>query len=318
MQFDDDAQLDSGQVRDERGSGPARGGGPGGGLGGGFGLPGGRGGLIGLILTLIAAVVGVPLALTDGSGGTSNALSSASSGDVSGTVSSGSLAAKCRTGADANVSDDCRVVAVVNSVQNYWTGFFAANNQKYPQAQTVIFSGATRTGCGTATSAVGPFYCPADRTVYLDLGFWQELKTKFGARGGPFAQAYVLAHEYGHHVQNLTGALRNSQSSQQGANSGAVRVELQADCYAGLWAHYATTTKDAYGRVLIKDLTKQDISDGLDAAAAVGDDRIQAQYQQRVTPETWTHGSAAQRQKWFLTGYQTGDFQSCDTFSGAV
>ena len=313
MQFDDDAQLDSGQVRDERGSGPSRGG-----LPGGFGLPGGRGGLVGLILALIAAVVGVPLALTDGSGSSSNSLTSSGNGDATGTVSTGALAAKCRTGADANINDDCRVVAVVNSVQNYWTGFFAGSNQKYPPAQTVIFSGATRTGCGTATSAVGPFYCPSDRTVYLDLGFWQELRTKFGARGGPFAQAYVLAHEYGHHVQNLTGALRNSQSSQQGANSGAVRVELQADCYAGLWAHYATTTKDANGRALIKDLTKQDISDGLDAAAAVGDDRIQAQYQGRVTPETWTHGSAAQRQKWFLTGYQTGNFQSCDTFSGAV
>ncbi|ACU74206.1 protein of unknown function zinc metallopeptidase putative [Catenulispora acidiphila DSM 44928] len=317
MRFDDDAQLDSDQVRDERGSGPARGG-LGGGFGGGFGLPGGRGGLIGLILTLIAAAVGVPLALTEGSGTSSSSLSSSGSGNVTGTVGTGSLAAKCRTGADANASDDCRVVAVVNSVQNYWTGFFARNNQKYPPAQTVIFSGSTRTGCGSATSAVGPFYCPSDRTVYLDLGFWQELKTKFGARGGPFAQAYVLAHEYGHHVQNLTGALRNSQSSQQGANSGAVRVELQADCYAGLWAHYATTTKDANGRVLIKDLTKQDISDGLDAAAAVGDDRIQAEFHQRVTPETWTHGSAAQRQRWFLTGYQTGNFQSCDTFSGAL
>lgn len=320
MQFDDDARLDSGQVRDERGSGPSPGGGLGGGFGGGFGLPGGRGGLVGVILALIAAVVGVPLALTDagGSGTSSNSLSSSGTGTSTGAVTSGSLAAKCRTGADANVSDDCRVVAVVNSVQNYWTGFFARNNQKYPPAQTVIFSGATRTACGSATSAVGPFYCPGDRTAYLDLGFWQDLKTKFGARGGPFAQAYVLAHEYGHHIQNLTGALRNSQSSQQGANSGAVRVELQADCYAGLWAHYATTTKDADGRVLIKDLTKQDISDGLDAAAAVGDDRIQAQYQHRVTPETWTHGSAAQRQKWFLTGYQTGDFQSCDTFSGAL
>ena len=314
MQFDDDAQLDSDQVRDERGSGPSRGGG----LGGGFGLPGGRGGLAGLILALIAAVIGVPLALTDGSGSSSHSVSSAGSGDATGSVGSGSLAAKCRTGADANASDDCRVVAVVNSVQNYWTGFFARNNQKYPPAQTVIFSGATRTACGTATSAVGPFYCPGDRTVYLDLGFWQDLKTKFGARGGPFAQAYVIAHEYGHHVQNLTGTLSKSQNSQQGANSGAVRVELQADCYAGLWAHYATTTKDANGRVLIKDLTRQDVADGLDAAAAVGDDRIQAQYQGRVTPESWTHGSAAQRQKWFLTGYQTGEFRSCDTFSGAV
>jgi len=305
MQFDDDAQLDSGQVRDERGSGPSG--------GGGFGMPGGRGGLIGLILALIGAVIGVPLALTDG-GSSSNSTSSTSTG----TVGSGELAAKCRTGADANTSDDCRVVAVVNSVQDYWTGFFARNNQKYPPAQTVIFSGATRTACGTASSAVGPFYCPGDRTVYLDLGFWQELRTKFGARGGPFAQAYVIAHEYGHHIQNLTGVLRNSQNSQQGANSGAVRVELQADCYAGLWAHYATTTKDTGGRTLIKDLTRQDIADGLDAAAAVGDDRIQAQYQGRVTPESWTHGSAAQRQKWFLTGYQTGNFASCDTFSGAV
>lgn len=209
-------------------------------------------------------------------------------------------------------------MAIVNSVQNYWGGVFARNGQKYPPAQTVIFSGSTRTGCGTATSAVGPFYCPTDRTVYLDLGFWQELRTKFGARGGPFAQAYVVAHEYGHHIQNLTGTLSKSQSSKQGANSGAVRVELQADCYAGLWAHYATTTKDANGRTLISSLTQQDIADGLDAAAAVGDDRIQQEFQGRVTPETWTHGSAQQRQKWFLTGYQTGNPQSCETFSGSI
>ena len=228
------------------------------------------------------------------------------------------LAAKCRTGADANTQDDCRVVAVVNSVQNFWTQLFAANGQKYPPAQTVIYSGATRTGCGNATSAVGPFYCPADRTVYLDLGFWKELTQKFGARGGPFAQSYVIAHEYGHHVQNLTGTITNGNNSRQGANSGAVRVELQADCYAGLWAHYAATTKDANGRTLIKDITQQDIADGLDAAAAVGDDRIQAEFQGKVTPESWTHGSAAQRQKWFLTGYQTGDVKRCDTFSGSI
>ncbi|GAA2060885.1 neutral zinc metallopeptidase [Catenulispora yoronensis] len=315
MQFDDDAQLDSSQVSDERGSGPSRGG-----LGGGFGMPGGTGGLIGLVLAVIAALVGVPVALTDSGSNHSTTPSNAVSanGSSSSAVTTGSLAAKCRTGADANANDDCRVVAVVNSVQNYWSGFFARNGQKYPQAQTVIYSGATRTACGNATSAVGPFYCPGDRTVYLDLGFWQELRTKFGARGGPFAQAYVIAHEYGHHIQNLTGSIRNAQGSQQGANSGSVRVELQADCYAGLWAHYATTTKDASGRILIKDLTKQDIADGLDAASAVGDDRIQKEFQGRVTPETWTHGSAAQRQKWFLTGYQTGDFNACDTFSGAI
>ena len=161
------------------------------------------------------------------------------------------LAAKCRTGADANTTDDCRVVGVVNSVQNYWSGVFARSGQKYPPAKTVIFSGSTRTGCGTATSAVGPFYCPTDRTVYLDLGFWQELARSSAPSGGPFAQAYVIAHEYGHHVQNLTGTLADGQGSKQGANSGAVRVELQADCYAGLWAHYAATTKDANGRTLI-------------------------------------------------------------------
>ncbi|NUR63235.1 MAG: hypothetical protein HOV87_31945 [Catenulispora sp.] len=314
MQFDDDAQLDSSQVTDERGSGP------GGGFGGGFGMPGGRGGLLGLIVTVIAALIGVPLALSGGGSSSSstpsNAVSATNGGNSS--VATGTLAGKCRTGADANASDDCRVVAVVNSVQDYWSGFFSRSGQKYPRAQTVIYSGATRTGCGDATSAVGPFYCPADRTVYLDLGFWQDLRTKFGARGGPFAQAYVIAHEYGHHIQNLTGSIGNAQGSTQGANSGSVRVELQADCYAGLWAHYATTTKDASGRTLIKDLTRQDIADGLDAASAVGDDRIQKEFQGRVTPETWTHGSAAQRQKWFLTGYQTGDFKACDTFSGGI
>jgi uncharacterized protein len=310
MQFDDDARLDSGQVSDQRGSGS------GGGFGGlGGGMPGGRGGLLGVILALIAAAVGVPLYLTE-EGGSSG--SPGSSGSYTAGSNDQALAAKCRTGADADTTDDCRVVGVVNSVQNYWTGVFARNGRKYPPAKTVIFHGSTRTGCGTASSAVGPFYCPTDRTVYLDLGFWRELTTKFGARGGPFAQAYVIAHEYGHHIQNLTGTLANSQSSKQGANSGAVRVELQADCYAGLWAHYATTTRDADGRTLISSITKQDVADGLDAAAAVGDDRIQREFQGRVTPETWTHGSAQQRRKWFLTGYQTGDAKSCDTFSGGV
>jgi len=297
MTFDPGAQLDTSQVRDERGGG--------GGLGGGF--PGGRGGILGVIVTLIAAAVGVPVALSgNGPSGTQAPSDNAS------------LSAKCHTGADANASDDCRVVAIVDSVQNFWSTSLSGSGQKYQASQTAIFTGSTSTACGTATTEVGPFYCPGDRTVYIDLGFWQELQSKFGAKGGPFAQAYVVAHEYGHHIQDLQGTLTKNQSNATGADSASVRIELQADCYAGIWAHSATTTKDANGHAFIKALTQQDIADGLDAASAVGDDRIQKEMQGKVNPEAWTHGSSAQRQKWFTTGYQTGDLKACDTFSGGI
>lgn len=295
MQFDDNARLDTSEVQDERGSR----------------IPGGGatigGGIVGIVVLVVGLVLGIgPDQLGLSSGGDEPAPASSSLARVE---------QACRTGQDANTKDDCRIVAVVNSVQDYWTQESGRSQVAYTKAPTVLFSRQVNTACGNATSEVGPFYCPGDRTVYLDLGFFDELRTKFGANGGPFAQAYVVAHEYGHHVQDLQGTLGKSHNGLTGADSASVKTELQADCYAGVWAHHATTVKDeSTGRPLITSLTDADIQDGLDAAAAVGDDRIQEEFQGRVTPDTWTHGSSAQRQQWFGLGYRTGDMARCDTF----
>jgi uncharacterized protein len=294
MTFNPNAQLDPSQVEDVRG-------------GGSFGGVGGRGvaiggtGAVGLIVTLIYVLLGGNVDLSGGG--------SASGIDYG--PGSSQLAGECKTGADANRIEDCRIVGYVNSIQSFWQSQFSQTGGGYQPATTVLFSGYTDTGCGPASTAVGPFYCPQDGHVYLDLGFFDDLRTRFGAKGGPFAEAYVVAHEYGHHVQDLTGTL--SQSSQSaGAGGGSVRVELQADCYAGVWANHAASTG------FLEPVSDQQIADALDAAGAVGDDRIQAESQGQITPETWTHGSAAQRQHWFTTGYHSGSPDACDTFSGPV
>jgi predicted metalloprotease len=299
MRFDEDSQLDTSQVQDTRGRGFPRSGGV---------AIGGGAGILGLIVFVLFQLLG-------GGGTSSGALPGID--QIQGERTQ--LEEECKNGQDANTKEDCRVVAVVNSVQEFWTAEFQRHGDQYELAPTQLYSGSTQTGCGPASSEVGPFYCPRDGTVYIDLGFYRELQTRFGARGGPFAQAYVLAHEYGHHVQNLSGTMERVGNDRSGPQSGAVRLELQADCYAGLWANHATTEPGPDGGdPLVERLTPEDIADGLDAAAAIGDDRIQERFQGRVNPETWTHGSSAQRQKWFNVGYRTGDLQQCDTFSGSV
>jgi predicted metalloprotease len=294
MSFNDNVQLDPSQVQDRRGMG--RGGKVGIGIGGG-------------IVLLIAALLGVDPQLLAGLTGATQDSAAQSQG----------TAPACRTGADADARLDCRINGTVNSLNAFWPAYLAQYNQKYPQPQTVIFSASTNTGCGAATSEVGPFYCPADTTAYFDPEFFQELVDRFGSSGGPLAQEYVVAHEFGHHVQNLLGNLDRAQQDPQGPQSGAVRVELQADCYAGVWVHYATTQKDpASGQPYLEPLKQQDLQDALSAASAVGDDRIQKAATGRVSPEAWTHGSSAQRQKWFSQGYRTGDINQCDTFSVAT
>jgi predicted metalloprotease len=287
MDFDQNASLDTSQVTDARG--------------GGFSLPGGGrtigGGVVGLLVTVVLAVLGV-------------------NGTFSGSDSSGggeNLAQKCSAAnPDRFEQTDCRNVAYVNDIQQFWSNetpdIFGVS---YRPAKTVFFSRAVATGCGDATADVGPFYCPADHLVYIDLSFYDELANRFGAPG-EFAQAYVLAHEYGHHVQSLNGISQQIRMLQQrdpgNANRYSVELELQADCYAGVWTAHA-------GGGPVAHVTQSDIAAGLQAAAAVGDDRLQRQAGRQVNPETWTHGSSAQRQQWFTTGFRSGDPKACGTLT---
>jgi predicted metalloprotease len=283
MTFRKGARLDPRQVRDMRGSSAAA-------VGGGLGA-------VALVAYLVITLLGgdpssIPLdQLTNVTVGTGQA---------------NDLSQECKTGQDANTREDCRIIGYVNSVQAYWS----KQVPNYQEAPTTFYSDAISTGCGNATSQVGPFYCPNDTTVYIDLGFFDELHTRFGAEGGPFAEAYVIAHEYGHHIQNLTGQLQPG--TETGPESASVRTELQADCYSGIWAKHAVETG------FLEPITQDQVNQALDAATAVGDDRIQAQTQGQVNPETWTHGSSDQRRHWFGVGLNSGDPAACDTFSGDI
>jgi uncharacterized protein len=271
---------------------------------GGLAVGGGGLGLAGLVVYLLISLLS--------GGGSLGQLAPLDEQQVGRGDTPGEISQECRTGEDANERQDCRIVAVVNSVQKFWDGVFQRSDRQYQYIDTVFFTGQTQTGCGFASSQVGPFYCPQDKLVYIDLGFFDDLESQFGAKDTPFVESYVIAHEYGHHVQDQLGVLDKIGNDRQGPESLAVRSELQADCYAGVWAAHAVETG------LVEQLTQADINEGLDAAAAIGDDRIQESTQGQVNPETWTHGSSEQRRRWFSRGYEEGRPAVCDTFTGSI
>ena len=313
MRFNPKARLDTGRVSDR---GRGRGGGASGGgmrmpLPGGAAAGGGIGGVIIIVLFLVLTQC------VGGTGGSSLPDTGLDTSRVGGEETD--RYANCRTGEDANDDVDCARIAVENSLYDYWSEELPdqSGTDFRPQEQMVTFTGSVDTACGAATSAVGPFYCPPDESIYLDTTFFRDvLERQLDGPAGDFVEPYVLAHEYGHHIQNVTGAMGQVRT-QQGPESDAVRLELQADCYAGMWAGQATSTDDGSGEELIVELSQEDIAQAVEAAKAVGDDRIQDQTTGRVNPKEWTHGSAEQRVRWFMVGYEQNSFEACDTFAAS-
>ena len=292
----DDQSVDTSGVSDQRGRG----------IGGPAAIGGGGIGIVGLIVYLLINVLG-------GGSGIDTTQLVPQDGSVQGQgTGEGDLETRCNTKGAIDQYDDCFLVKVYNEINEVWTDEFARAGEKYEQPGLTFFTQAVNTGCGQASSQVGPFYCPPDQMIYIDIGFLQQLQQQFGAQGR-YAQAYILAHEAGHHLQTLFGTERKVRAAQQSQpskqNELSVAMELQADCYAGVWSKLA----DDAGNVSIGDA---EVQQAQDAAAAVGDDRIQQQTQGRVDKESWTHGSAAERKQWFTTGRTTGDVNACDTFRG--
>lgn len=288
MTFNDDADIRGGRVS-KRGRNAA--------------LGAGGGGLVVIALLVISQLTGVNLTglapLLGGEGGTGGEETPLT---------------ECLTGEDANENIDCRMQGAATSLDIYWE----TQVEGYVAPQLILFSGSVSTGCGNATSAVGPFYCPPDQTVYIDTAFFQQLQTQFGATGESLAQMYIVAHEWGHHIQNIVGTMNGLDLQDTGPTSDGVRLELQADCYAGSWVAAASDTEDSSGIALLKEPTDAEIADALNAAEVVGDDYIQENLGSgQVNPETWTHGSSEQRQAWFRTGFTQG-VGACDTFAPGV
>jgi predicted metalloprotease len=296
------------EVEDRRGSGGLGGlGGLGsGGLGSGGGIPlpvgGGLGGIVVLVIFLLLSGV------LNGNGG---------SGGLGGLGGGSAPAGGPLVSLDPNDTTAQFVNSVTVDVQGFWADRFSSAGQSYPETVLVLFTSQTQSGCGLADSATGPFYCPADQKVYLDTAFFDELKTRFGAPG-LFAEAYVIAHEFGHHVQDALGIMDDANARQQSdpssANDISIRLELQADCLAGVWAHSVWDQPDQSN---VESITQADIQDALNAAAAVGDDRIQQQSTGHINQDTWTHGSADQRMHWYQLGFSQGTTEGCDTFAVA-
>ena len=313
MRFNPKANISRGRVGDA-----GRGGGGGGG-GGGMRLPipGGTragGGIGGLIIIILFVVVSSCISGGDGGlpeGGGTGIDADSQGGNPAGLQQDSERYENCKTGADANKDVDCARKAVLFSLEQFWAKTLPeqANTELAP-AETLTFSGGIGTGCGDATSQVGPFYCPADQGIYLDTTFFADvLEGQLGGKGGDFVEPYVLAHEYGHHIQNLLGTMGKVRT-QQGPDSDAVRLELQADCYAGMWTRYAQDSD-------LMTLDQADIDEALDSAKTVGDDRIQQKSGQEINPDAWNHGSSEQRMNWFTVGLEQGTLEACDTFSAS-
>ncbi len=289
MTFNEGADLDPSRVKRRSGAATA-------------GIAVGGVGIGAILIALVSSFLGVDVGgLLGGTGSGSSQVSQQDEAVLS----------SCSTGADANANAECRIVGAENSLTTYWTG---VEGGAFRAPTVVLFDQATSTGCGTGTTEMGPFYCPPDQTIYIDLTFYDELRTKFGTNGGPLAEMYVLAHEYGHHIQNISGIMDGLSLQDTGAASDSVRLELQADCLAGSWVAAAANTKDASGTAFLKTPTRDQLRQALEAAAAVGDDHIQQTLGGgTVNPESWTHGSSQERVAWFSVGYDEG-WKNCQTF----